>query len=100
MKELGEEYTPTDIISVFTAQSQHENYEDITLESLVCELKGVFSAGMETSASFFMASLYHIYKNQEICQKLKEEIQEIFGSEKELSYEGLKKMKYLSAIQN
>lgn len=80
MKELGEEYMPSDIISVFAAKSQ--NQEDFSLENLVCELKGVFSAGMETSASFLMASFHHIFKNDKVCEKLKEEIEEIFGNEK------------------
>lgn len=57
-----------------------------------------FVAGFETSSSTISHALYELAQNQEIQDKLREEIREVYEKYGELTYDVIKNMKYLDKI--
>lgn len=57
-----------------------------------------FVAGFETSSSTISHALYELAQNQEIQDKLREEIKEIYEKNGELTYDVIKNMKYLDKV--
>lgn len=57
-----------------------------------------FVAGFETSSSTISHALYELAQNQEIQDKLREEIREVYEKHGELTYDVIKNMKYLDKV--
>ncbi|KAF7234795.1 Cholesterol 24-hydroxylase [Varanus komodoensis] len=57
-----------------------------------------FFAGHETSANQLSFTLMELGRNPEIVAKLQAEVDDIIGMKKHISYDDLKKLKYLSQV--
>ncbi|KAL6437110.1 hypothetical protein ACFW04_005005 [Cataglyphis niger] len=72
---------------------------DITNEFLAAQLIGLFSAGYETSSITILNTLYELALNQNIQDKLREEIQNYNNNKNQKpQYEDINKMSYLDAV--
>lgn len=78
-----------------------KNSGKLDVDEVVAQTFIFLAAGNETSALTITYCLYELAHNQQIQQRLREEIQETlqFG-EAEITYEAIKKMKYLTTIVN
>ena len=72
---------------------------EMTDEFITAQLFVFFLAGFETSSTTMSNALYELAINQEIQDKLREEIrEEMTKNNGELTYEGIKSMTYLHKI--
>lgn len=74
-----------------------ENGEDFSFERVAAEMTLFFAAGYETSATLTSFTLFELARNQDIQEKLRDEIRREIG-EGEVTYEKLFGMKYLGAV--
>ncbi|XP_015110850.1 probable cytochrome P450 6a14 [Diachasma alloeum] len=74
--------------------------DDIELTDglLAAQLFVFFFAGFETSSSTISNCLFELAMNHEIQDKLREEIKQELGESREITYEGIKRMKYLDLV--
>lgn len=73
-------------------------YIDITDQFLAAQLFGLFIAGYETSSTTILNMLYELALNQNIQDKLREEIQNNYNKNQKLQYEDINEMSYLDAV--
>lgn len=99
IRQLGDKYEASDIISSLVLINQKsEGEKPYSIEDIIAELKTFFLAGIETTSSLFMAMIFYVYKNPDVLEKLREEINSKVKGE--IIFEGIKQMAYLEAIQN
>ncbi|XP_017112415.1 probable cytochrome P450 6w1 [Drosophila elegans] len=72
----------------------------IDLDYLVAQAAFFQTAGFETSSSTMTLTLYELAKNEELQDRLRQEITEFFGDEDHVSYERIQEMPYLSQVVN
>lgn len=70
---------------------------DVTDQFLTVQLYGFFFTG-QTSAITIVNTLYELALNQNIQNKLREEIRNIYTKNKKLQYEDINKITYLDAV--
>uniref|UniRef100_V9IJB6 Cytochrome P450 6a14 n=1 Tax=Apis cerana TaxID=7461 RepID=V9IJB6_APICE len=90
-----------DFVNTLIELKDHpEKLESIKLtDSMIASQAFVFFvAGFETSSSTISHALYELAQNQEIQDKLREEIREVYEKYGELTYDVIKNMKYLDKI--
>lgn len=61
-------------------------------------MNGMFFAGFDTTITTIVNTLYELAINQNIQDKLQEEIQNIYTKRQKLQYEDLNEMSYLDAV--
>lgn len=70
--------------------------EELTLEEVAAQAFLFFLAGFETSSTTMSSCLYELARNEEIQNKVREEVvQAFFRNDGKLTYESLAEMKYL-----
>lgn len=78
-----------------------KNSGKLNVDEVVAQTFIFLAAGNETSALTITYCLYELAHNQQIQQRLREEIDETLNCEEEtITYEAIKKMKYLNAVVN
>ncbi|XP_043597838.1 probable cytochrome P450 6a14 [Bombus pyrosoma] len=94
--------TRPDFIYLLMQLKEHpEKMEDVELtDSLIAAQAFVFFiAGFETSSTTIAHALYELAQNQEIQDKLRQEIRDAYNKDGgTLTYEGIKGMKYLDKV--
>ncbi|XP_005184401.2 probable cytochrome P450 6a13 [Musca domestica] len=71
----------------------------LTLEQLAAQAMVFFLAGFDTSSTTISFCLYELALNQEVQDKVRQEILEVLGNNNnQLTYESLKDMKYLDMV--
>lgn len=71
----------------------------VSTAQIVSESFFFYLAGFETSAIPMCFCLYELARNQEIQQKVREEIEEVLNRNGgQLTYDGAKEMKYLGQV--
>lgn len=73
-------------------------FTELTDSMIASQAFVFFVAGFETSSSTISHALYELAQNQEIQDKLREEIREVYEKYGELTYDVIKNMKYLDKI--
>lgn len=75
-------------------ESGHVSFNELAANCFI-----FFNAGFETSSSTSTFVLYHLARNQEIQEKLREEIQKVVKKDGgKITYEGVKEIKYLQMV--
>ncbi|XP_076241058.1 uncharacterized protein LOC143183426 [Calliopsis andreniformis] len=91
-----------DFINMLIQLQEHpEKLSNIELTDslLTAQAFVFFAAGFETSSSTMSNALYELARNQEVQNKLREEIREYFAKNNgELKYDEIKEMKYLDKV--
>lgn len=73
-------------------------FTELTDSMIASQAFVFFVAGFETSSSTISHALYELAQNQEIQDKLREEIREVYEKHGELTYDVIKNMKYLDKV--
>ena len=89
-----------DFLELLLQLNKSENSEGLTLQQLAANSFLFFGGGFETSSTTMTFSLYELALNQDIQDKLRQEIEEHLGSDGKLTYDKLSEMKYLDNIIN
>ncbi|EDW38679.1 GL16246 [Drosophila persimilis] len=82
------------------AASPDKNNKAKNMDYLVAQAAVFQTAGYETSSSTMTLALYEVAKNEEIQNRLRQEIEEYFGDDDHISYERIQEMPYLSKVVN
>nr|XP_022911518.1 probable cytochrome P450 6a14 [Onthophagus taurus] len=78
-----------------------EGKKPFTLEELAAQAFVFFIAGFETSSTTVTFALYELVHNQEVQDKLREEIRRIIKKhDGKITYDGIMEMKYLDQVIN
>ncbi|XP_075165034.1 cytochrome P450 6a9-like [Haematobia irritans] len=77
---------------------EKEKNVSLTLEEMAAQVFVFFIAGFETSSSTMGFTLYELAQNQDIQQKMREEINEVFDAEGKVTYEAIHKLPYLGQV--
>ncbi|XP_031330452.1 probable cytochrome P450 6a17 [Photinus pyralis] len=73
--------------------------DPLTLEELTAQAFLFFIAGLETSSTTMTFCLYELANDQDIQDKVREEIRSVMASHKgEISYEAIREMKYMKQV--
>ncbi|XP_017084620.2 probable cytochrome P450 6w1 [Drosophila eugracilis] len=80
--------------------NSEESLKTIDLDYLVAQAAIFQTAGFETSSSTMTLTLYELAKNNDLQQRLRQEISDFFGDEDHVSYERIQEMPYLSQVVN
>lgn len=79
----------------------HEGEENLTMDEIAAQCFIFFIAGFETSSNASSSAMFHLVKNLEIQEKLREEIKSVLTKHNNvLTYECMQDMKYLEMIVN
>lgn len=65
---------------------------------MVAQATQFFVAGFETSSSTITFALYELAKNQQVQNKLREDIKNVYAKYGKFTYECLKEMNYLEMV--
>ncbi|XP_072283872.1 cholesterol 24-hydroxylase-like [Pyxicephalus adspersus] len=91
----GEEI-PMDILSQILKGSSLEKTCD--MESLLDNFVTFFIAGQETTATQLSFAVMELARHPEILERVQEEVDEVIGSKRDIEYEDLSKLNYLSQV--
>ena len=83
------------------AEIHHQANARLDEEAIVATALVIMVAGYDTTGSTLSFACYELAKNIEVQEKLRDEISEIFcgkENEEDLSYEDIKKMKYMDQV--
>lgn len=93
--EDGEEI-PTDILSQILKGASLEKTCD--MENLLDNFLTFFIAGQETTANQLSFAVMELARNPEILERVQAEVEEVIGSKRDIQYEDLSKLNYLSQV--
>lgn len=87
------------LIEMYKNEQSGNSEDGLTFNELLAQAFIFFVAGFETSSTTMGFALYELARNQDVQDKLREEIGNVFGKHnKEFTYEGIKEMKYLEQV--
>uniref|UniRef100_A0A8C5Q7P3 Cholesterol 24-hydroxylase n=1 Tax=Leptobrachium leishanense TaxID=445787 RepID=A0A8C5Q7P3_9ANUR len=90
------EDVPGDILTQILKGAALE--EDCDPENLVDNFVTFFIAGQETTANQLSFAILELARNPQILEKVQAEVEDVIGSRRDLEYEDLGKLKYLSQV--
>ncbi|XP_063803666.1 cholesterol 24-hydroxylase-like isoform X2 [Pseudophryne corroboree] len=93
--EDGEEI-PVDILTQIVKGAALE--EDCDMEDLLDNFVTFFIAGQETTANQLSFAVLELARNPEILEKAQAEVDEVIGDRRDIEYEDLGKLQYLSQV--
>ena len=70
----------------------------LSFDELVSNAGALISAGSETTATLLSGATYHLLRNPEVMDKLRQEIRSSFNSDKEITTVAVSGLKYLHAV--
>ncbi|KAM7343736.1 cytochrome P450 6a2-like [Cochliomyia hominivorax] len=88
-----------DFMNLLIELKNRNDTEGLTIEEIAAQAFVFFLAGFETSSSTMGFALYEMAVNQDMQKKAREEINDVMKKyNNELTYEGIKELKYLQQI--
>uniref|UniRef100_A0A8C5Q460 Cholesterol 24-hydroxylase n=1 Tax=Leptobrachium leishanense TaxID=445787 RepID=A0A8C5Q460_9ANUR len=90
------EDVPVDILTQILKGAALE--EDCDPEALIDNFVTFFIAGQETTANQLAFTVMELGRNPHILEKVQAEVDDVIGSKRDLDYEDLGKLKYLSQV--
>nr|XP_060611626.1 cholesterol 24-hydroxylase-like isoform X2 [Anolis sagrei ordinatus] len=91
----GEE-VPLDILTQILKNAAQEEHHDI--ENMLDNFVTFFVAGHETTANQLSFAVMELSRHPDIVAKLQAEVDEVIGVKKDIPYEDLRKLEYLSQV--
>ncbi|KAH8237287.1 hypothetical protein KR038_009328, partial [Drosophila bunnanda] len=82
------------------AANPDKKHQTKDLDYLVAQAAIFQTAGFETSSSTMTLTLYELAQQEELQDRLRQEIADYFGEEEHVSYERIQAMPYLSQVVN
>ena len=99
-EKQGPEFKRNDFLELLLKMKKVGNNDGLTVEELAANAFLFYAGGFETSSTTITFSLFELALNQDIQDKLRQEIQENIGSDGKIIYEKLMEMKYLDNFVN
>ncbi|XP_069805269.1 cholesterol 24-hydroxylase-like [Dendropsophus ebraccatus] len=97
MKAIQEgEDIPVDILTQILKGAELE--DGCSLEDLIDNFVTFFIAGQETTANQLSFAVMELAQNPEILTRVQSEVDEVIGSKRDIAYEDLGKLQYLSQV--
>ncbi|KAM9294373.1 cholesterol 24-hydroxylase [Gastrophryne carolinensis] len=87
---------PVDILTQILKGAAEE--DECDMEDLLDNFVTFFIAGQETTANQLSFTVIELARNPEIMRKVQEEVDEVIGSKRDLDYDDLGKLQYLSQV--
>ncbi|XP_068110470.1 cholesterol 24-hydroxylase-like [Hyperolius riggenbachi] len=87
---------PVDILTQILKGAAQE--EDCDIEDLLDNFVTFFIAGQETTANQLSFTVIELARNPDIMKKAQAEVDEVIGSKRDIEYEDLGKLQYLSQV--
>nr|QUF59385.1 cytochrome p450 CYP3049B3 [Brachionus angularis] len=89
-------YARNDILSIIL--SSDYNCEKFDMEKMIDDFVTFFIAGIETTTNSLTFCFYELCKNQQVLEKLRNEIDKTIGSKQTLNFEDLEKLEYTGNV--
>ncbi|XP_056403227.1 cholesterol 24-hydroxylase-like isoform X3 [Hyla sarda] len=86
---------PVDILTQILKGAESEG---CSLEDLIDNFVTFFIAGQETTANQLSFAVMELTRHPDILARVQSEVDEVFGSKRDIEYEDLGKLKYLSQV--
>ncbi|XP_070851277.1 probable cytochrome P450 6a23 [Drosophila suzukii] len=87
------------LIEMYQKEQAGNSEDGLTFNELLAQAFIFFVAGFETSSTTMGFALYELARNQDVQDRLREEITNVLGKHNnEFTYEGIKEMKYLEQV--
>nr|XP_016997370.2 probable cytochrome P450 6a23 [Drosophila takahashii] len=87
------------LIEMYKKEQAGNTEDGLTFNEVVAQAFLFFVAGFETSSTTIGFALYEMARNQDVQNKVREEINNVLGKHNnEFTYEGIKEMKYLEQV--
>nr|AID61414.1 cytochrome P450 [Calliphora stygia] len=94
-----EQVQKNDFMNLLIELKNRNDLEGLTLEEIAAQAFVFFLAGFETSSSTMGFALYELAVNQHMQKKARQEINDVLKKyNNELTYEGVKELKYLQQV--
>ena len=77
---------------------RHNDEKGMKVPEIIVNSALLIVAGSETTATLLSGATYHLLKNPRVMEKLKKEIREAFGEEKDIDIAGVNGLEYLLAV--
>uniref|UniRef100_A0A8C9WMN4 Cholesterol 24-hydroxylase n=1 Tax=Scleropages formosus TaxID=113540 RepID=A0A8C9WMN4_SCLFO len=90
------ESVPKDILTQILKSAEQDQHDD--LEQMLDNFLTFFIAGQETTANQLSFAVMELGRRPEILRKLRQEIDDVLGAKKNIEYEDLGKLTYLSQV--
>ncbi|XP_029114527.1 cholesterol 24-hydroxylase-like [Scleropages formosus] len=90
------ESVPKDILTQILKSAEQDQHDD--LEQMLDNFLTFFIAGQETTANQLSFAIMELGRHPEILRKLRKEIDDVLGAKKDIEYEDLGKLTYLSQV--
>ncbi|XP_073466673.1 cholesterol 24-hydroxylase-like isoform X3 [Aquarana catesbeiana] len=91
-----EEDIPLDILTQILKGAAQE--DECDMEDLIDNFVTFFLAGQETTANQLSFTVIELARNPDILNRAQDEVDEVIGSKRDLEYEDLGKLQYLSQV--
>ncbi|KAK5638736.1 hypothetical protein RI129_013031 [Pyrocoelia pectoralis] len=89
------------LIELMKSERSDNNGDAITIEEVAAQAFLFFLAGFETSSSTMSFCLYELSQNQDVQQKVRDEIDAVLKKyDGEITYDALKEMEYMGCVIN
>uniref|UniRef100_A0A8C9WPH1 Cholesterol 24-hydroxylase n=1 Tax=Scleropages formosus TaxID=113540 RepID=A0A8C9WPH1_SCLFO len=92
------ESVPKDILTQILKSAGKFEYQHDDLEQMLDNFLTFFIAGQETTANQLSFAIMELGRHPEILKKLRKEIDDVLGAKKDIEYEDLGKLTYLSQV--
>ncbi len=86
----------SDLLDMFLKAKDEDTGETMNEKQIHDEVMTVFLAGHETTANALTWGLYLLSKEPEVVQKMREEIEQVLGTEKEIKMMQIPQLKYVT----
>ncbi|KAH8275378.1 hypothetical protein KR026_006051, partial [Drosophila bipectinata] len=87
------------LIEMYQKDQEGNSEDGLTFNELLAQAFIFFVAGFETSSTTMGFALYELAQNQDVQDKLRKEIKDVLAkNNNEVTYEGIKEMKYLEQV--
>ncbi|TMW51341.1 hypothetical protein DOY81_003582 [Sarcophaga bullata] len=87
-----------DFLNLLLELKNDDKVGSLTMEEMCAQVFVFFLGGFETSSSTMSFALYELALHPEIQDRVREEVNEMFGQDQEISYESLKDITYLDQV--
>lgn len=97
-KRLAMKTDRKDIMSYIIEHNGNEN--GMSVDEIHAQTYVIIIGGSETTATLLSGALYYLCRNQDAMSKIKKEIRAAFGTESEITFNTVSKLKYVLAVLN
>ncbi|XP_071489047.1 cholesterol 24-hydroxylase-like [Diadema antillarum] len=96
-RERGDEL-PLDILTQILIACDHHAVDDFGMEEMIDEFITLFIAGHETTSNLLAFTIQQLSRFPSVYEKVQVELEEVIGDKKNVSYDDVMRLEYLSLV--